>query len=223
MLSFTGFLAFIIASSLNFWPSIGVYAFVPLNTVQGTSPHRSKRIRSQQFSPQRLSNNNDNNENDDFKNLLDLDMLARRLEKADTMEMRNDATLVACYVLCRFLIYDITSGAKVQPGWEIQDWIWLTGTFSSATVLVVYYVVAGLLSRTYEANTTFAVFGPSPIARALLNVVLCCPVWLVTEHMLGFGPPDIGGGDSLGVTVISGLVGLASFMAVAKTLTAGMR
>lgn len=223
MLSFTGLAAFTILSCQNFRPDIGVHAFVPIHTAQTYSCHPERMMYSQQFSARKLSNNNDNNENDTFKNLLDLDMLARRLEKADTMEMRNDATLVACYVLCRFLIYDITSGAKVQPGWEIQDWIWLTGTFSSATVLVVYYVVAGLLSRTYESNTTFAVFGPSPIARALLNVVLCCPVWLVTEHMLGFGPADIGGGGSLGVTVISGLVGLASFMAVAKTLTAGMR
>lgn len=223
MLSFTGLAAFTFLSCQNGWPDIGVHAFVPIHTSRTDSYHLLRKTYSQQLSARKLSNNNDNNENDTFKNLLDLDMLARRLEKADTMEMRNDATLVACYVLCRFLVYDITSGAKVQPGWEIQDWIWLTGTFSSATVLVVYYVVAGLLSRTYESNTTFAVFGPSPIARALLNVVLCCPVWLVTEHMLGFGPADIGGGDSLGVTVISGLVGLASFMAVAKTLTAGMR
>ncbi len=223
MLSFTGLAAFTFLSCQNGCPDIGVHAFVPIHASRTDSYHLLRKTYSQQLSARKLSNNDDNNENDTSKNLLDLDMLARRLEKADTMEMRNDATLVACYVLCRFLIYDITSGAKVQPGWEIQDWIWLTGTFSSATVLVVYYVVAGLLSRTYESNTTFAVFGPSPIARALLNVVLCCPVWLVTEHMLGFGPADIGGGDSLGVTVISGLVGLASFMAVAKTLTAGMR
>jgi hypothetical protein len=187
--------------------------------------------RSRPQTVQRLSNSNNNENNNENENNgddvfgvgpFDLDLITRRIDKADKMEMRNDATLVACYVLCRFLVYDISSGAKIAPGWEIQDWIWLTGTFSSATVLVVYYVIAGLLSRTYESNTTFAVFGPSPVIRALVNVVLCCPVWLATEHLLHFGPADIGG-DTLPVAVVTGFVGLGSFMAVAKTLTAGMR
>jgi len=203
---------------------IGVHAFGSHHTVHTPSLRRTTRILSPQSTTARtLSNKNDDNDDrNESSNLFDLDLLARRLERADTMEMRNDATLVACYVLCRFLVYDITSGAKIEPGWEIQDWIWLTGTFSSATVLVVYYVIAGLLSRTYESNTTFAAFGPSPIVRALVNVVLCCPVWLATEHLLGFGPPDIGG-DTLAVSVVTGFVGLGSFMALAKALTAGMR
>lgn len=202
---------------------IGVHAFGSLHAVHSLSLQRTKRISSTQSTTARnLSNKNDDNDDRNDSGLFDLDLLARRLERADTMEMRNDATLVACYVLCRFLVYDITSGAKIEPGWQIQDWIWLTGTFSSATVLVVYYVIAGLLSRTYESNTTFAAFGPSPIVRALVNVVLCCPVWLATEHLLGFGPADIGG-DTLATSVATGFVGLGSFMALAKALTAGMR
>ena len=217
----------IVVSSRTEWTGTVAHAFGPLHTSHTPSLRPPTRISSQQSTARNLSNNNNNNnknnKNENRDGLFDLGMLARRLEKADTIEMRNDATLVACYVLCRFLVWDITSGAKIEPGWEVQDWIWLTGTFSSATVLVVYYVVAGLLSRTYESNTTFSFFGPSPVGRALLNVFLCCPVWLVTEHMLRFGPPDIGGNTSLTVSVISGLVGLGSFMAVAKTLTARMR
>lgn len=170
----------------------------------------SQQQQKQQLTVRSLSNNDDD-ENDNF--------LLRRFERADKIEIRNDSTLVACYVFYRFLVYDLTSGAKIQPGWEIQDWIWLTGTVSSATVLVVYYVVAGLLSRTYEANTAF---GPSPIIRSLVNVVLCCPVWLVTEHLLRFGPADIGG-STLSVAVANGFVGFGFFMALAKTLTAGLR
>jgi len=201
---------------------LGAQAFGILRTSYTPSVHQSTRLVSPQSTARKLSNNNDDNGKQDSGGLLDLDLLARRLEKADTTEMRNDATLVACYVLCRFLVYDVTSGAKIEPGWQIQDWIWLTGTFSSATVLVVYFVIAGLLSRTYESNTTFAAFGPSPVIRALVNVVLCCPVWLATEHLLGFGPADIGG-DTLAMSVATGFVGLGSFMALAKVLTAGIK
>lgn len=207
------------------WSGIGVHAFRPLH-----APTRSFRLPTRTIQQQRqrqrtvpsLSNNNENNNNNNDDDDENENFLLRRFERADKIEIRNDATLVACYVLCRFLVYDLTSGAKIEPGWEIQDWIWLTGTFSSATVLVVYYVVAGLLSRTYEANTTFAAFGPNPIIRSLVNVALCCPVWLATEHLLGFGPADIGG-STLGVAVATGFVGFGSFMALAKTLTAGLR
>ncbi|KAL9180461.1 hypothetical protein ACHAXT_008431 [Thalassiosira profunda] len=149
--------------------------------------------------------------------------LARRFERADKAEMRNDATLVASYVLARFLVWDVTSGAKVQPGWEVQDFVYLSGTFASATILVVYYAIAGLLSRTYEAeNTPFANVGPAAVVRAVVNVVLCTPVWLATEHALQYGPDDIGG-PTLATTVASGFLGFGSFMALAKTITAGMR
>jgi hypothetical protein len=164
------------------------------------------------------NNNNNNNNNFDF----DFDLLPRRFERADKIEIRNDATLVACYALCRFLIYDITSGVKIAPGWGVQDWIWLTGTFSSATVLVVYYIIAGLLSRSFEYSSSGNSSGQeldtsSPTIRAIVNVALCCPVWLATEHLLGFGPSDIGGG-SLSVAVATGFIGFGSFMALAKTL-----
>jgi len=210
------------------WSTIGVQAFGPLHA--STCSLRPRvRVLSQQLTVRSLSSNNDNNnenENNDKNNgsddLFDFDLLPRRFDKADKIEMRNDAALVACYVLCRFLVYDITSGAKIEPGWEVQDWIWLTGTFSSATVLVLYYVTAGLLSRTYEANTSFAEFGPSPVLRAVINVALCCPVWLATEHLLGFGPANIGG-DTLAVSVVTGFVGFGSFMALAKSLSAGIR
>ena len=193
---------------------IGVQAFAP-HVVATTTSHRRPTRRSTLLLSN--NNNNDDDDNNDNKNLL-----SRRFERADKIEMRNDASLVACYVLCRFLIYDITAaGAKVSPGWEIQDFIWLTGTFSSATVLVVYYIIAGLLSRSFEDSSSSS-YTSSPIIRALINVVLCCPVWLETEHQLGFGPSDIGG-NNLSVAVATGFIGMGSFMALAKTLTTGMK
>mmetsp|Transcript_12482 Transcript_12482/g.26421 ORF Transcript_12482/g.26421 Transcript_12482/m.26421 type:complete len:262 (+) Transcript_12482:15-800(+) len=198
---------------------IGVKAFAPRSAItRSPNPRATTLEREPSRTRQRRSTfrNLSNNSNNDEQGLL-----ARRFERANKTEIRNDATLVACYVLCRFLVYDITSGAKIEPGWEIQDWIWLTGTLSSATVLVIYYTVAGLLSRSFETSSSVTTVS-SPIVRALVNVALSCPVWLATEHLLGFGPPDIGG-DTLSVAVATGFVGFGSFLALAKTLTAGIR
>ncbi|KAG7372461.1 hypothetical protein IV203_018604 [Nitzschia inconspicua] len=139
--------------------------------------------------------------------------LQRRLQKADWMEIRRDAVLVTCFVLSRFLVYDILTSTKVTPGWVIQDAVWLTGTFSSATVLVIYWTMAGLLSKSFEPKSS--VYGP---VQVLVNVALCCPIWLATEHLLQFGPPNIGG-DSLSQAIATGFLGLASFMTLARALT----
>lgn len=227
------------------WPGcsdVRVNAFVPS---QAVAPRRFSTISPSMrslLSSSRLSNsnnddnNNDSNGNGNSNSFFDFELLSRRFERADKTELRNDASIVACYVLCRFLVYDITSGAKIEPGWNIQDFIWLSGTFSSATVLVIYYTIAGLLSRSFEQQD-FMVRSwtsiddepsdpndvtSSSIVRALVNVALCCPVWLATEHIFGFGPPDIGG-NTLSVAVATGFIGFGSFMALAKTLTSGLR
>ena len=195
-----------------------------------TVPAISKSTSFSSFSPQqqqqhhltirRLANNNNNNDNNTDNLLL------KRFKEADKIEIRNDATLVACYVLCRFFVYDIRSGAKMLPGFTVQDWIWLTGTFSSAVVLVLVYVAAGLVSRGYEPEADDSNFakrlfgGPAtfPLVRSLINVVLCCPVWLAIERLLGFGPANIGG-ETFSTMVLTGFVGLGSFMIVARILT----
>jgi hypothetical protein len=138
-------------------------------------------------------------------------ILAKRFQNADVLEIRRDAVLVTCFVLGRFLVYDIFTSAKVTPGWEVQDIIWLTGTFSSSVVLVVYWTIAGLLSRSFESTT----YGP---VQVLVNVALCCPIWLATEHLFGFGPSNIGG-STLSEAVASGFVSLASWMVLSRTLT----
>ena len=182
---------------------------------------KRKHIRQQQQHTQQLFSNRNDNENDNTDNWL-----SKRLDKADVIEIRNDATLVACYVLCRFFIYDISTGTKISPGFEIQDFIWLTGTFSSATVLVMYWTLAGLLSRSYEnnsnsnsssSNSSSSNSSPLSIYQTLVNVTLCCPIWLATEHYLHFGPSNIGG-DTLSIAVGTGFIGLGSFMVLAKLI-----
>jgi hypothetical protein len=76
--------------------------------------------------------------------------MSERVERASFSEICRDSVLVMCYVLCRFFIYDIATGIKSVPGWELQDLVYLTGTFSSAIVLVTYWTVAVLLSRRFE-------------------------------------------------------------------------
>jgi hypothetical protein len=185
---------------------------------------RRKHIRQPQtqqlFSNRRNENENDdendNDDNDDFN--FNFNWLSKRLDKADVIEIRNDAVLVACYVLCRFLIYDVATGTKISPGFEIQDFIWLTGTFSSATVLVIYWTLAGLLSRSYEFSNSSSSSSPLSIYQTLVNVTLCCPIWLATEHYLHFGPSNIGG-DTLSIAIATGFIGLGSFMVLAKVIT----
>lgn len=178
-------------------------------------PHDDEDDKDVTTKPKTADNNRNNNADGDLQQDDSRNWLERRLQKADLMEMRRDAVLVSCFVLSRFLVYDILTSVKVTPGWVVQDVVWLTGTFSSATVLVIYWTLAGLLSKSFETSRT--AYGP---VQVLVNVALCCPIWLATEHFLQFGPSNIGG-DSLGQAIATGFLGLASFMTLARALTSG--
>jgi hypothetical protein len=156
-----------------------------------------------------LYSNNNNNENNEP------DWITRRIQRADLLGIRRDAVLTACYVLCRFLIYDLVTGAKDVPGWDLQDVVYLTGTASSAIVLVTYWTIAGLLTRSFENMTSASDFRPIQI---LVNVALCCPIWLATEHWCQFGPADIGG-STLDESVLKGFLGLSSAMLLGRAIT----
>jgi len=177
----------------------------------------------QLFSNRRNDNKNGDGEgdgdddNDDNLLNINLDWISKRINRADIIIIRNDAFIITFYVLCRFLIYDITTGTKITPGFDIQDAIWLSGTLSSATVLVTYWTVAGLLSRSFQSS--YSDRGDDNIStyQTLVNVALCCPIWLATEHLFHFGPSDIGGG-TLSISIATGFIGLGFFMTLAKTL-----
>lgn len=106
-----------------------------------------------------FNNNNDNN---------DPDWITRRIQRADLLGIRRDAVLTACYVLCRFLIYDLATGAKDVPEWDLQDVLYLMGTSSSAIVLVTYWTIAGLLTQSFE-NMTSTTRSDSRQCRTLLS------------------------------------------------------
>jgi len=162
-------------------------------------------------------NGDDDDDNDDNLLNINLDWISKRINRADIIIIRNDAFIITFYVLCRFLIYNITTGTKIAPGFDIQDAIWLSGTLSSATVLVTYWTVAGLLSRSFQSSYSDRSDDNISTYQTLVNVALCCPIWLATEHLFHFGPSDIGG-DTLSISIATGFIGLGSFMALAKTL-----
>jgi hypothetical protein len=167
-----------------------------------TAPDSNTRTR---HSPSMVLFSNNSNDKDD------IDWISERVERASFSEICRDSVLVMCYVLCRFFIYDIATGIKSVPGWELQDLVYLTGTFSSAIALVTYWTVAGLLSRSFENS------GFNPI-QTLVNVALCCPIWLATEHLFEFGPPGIAG-SALGEAVLTGFLSMSSAMILGRVVT----
>eukprot|EP00578_Thalassiosira_sp_NH16_P028086 CAMPEP_0181090022 /NCGR_PEP_ID=MMETSP1071-20121207/7612_1 /TAXON_ID=35127 /ORGANISM="Thalassiosira sp., Strain NH16" /LENGTH=264 /DNA_ID=CAMNT_0023172005 /DNA_START=86 /DNA_END=880 /DNA_ORIENTATION=+ len=165
------------------------------------------------------NNHVNNNDGKDQNNSLTggiVDWISYRLERADFFEIRRDIILVTCFVLGRYLVYDISTGSKLVPGFDIQDIVWLSGTMSSAALLGLYWTAAGLLTRLFETR------GAISLPANAVNIAMCCPLWIASEHFLQFGPADIGG-RTLDASVANGFVGLTSFMAVMKTLTMDWR
>lgn len=134
-----------------------------------------------------------------------------KLQQVNKQAIGRDAILASSFVLGRFVLYDIAARAStiLDP---MQEVVWLTGTFSSAVVLVTYWTIAGLLSRSYEKEMASS-FAP----QVLINVVLCCPIWLATERWSGFGPADISG-PSFGASLATGFLSLATFMILGRGL-----
>lgn len=147
--------------------------------------------------------------------------LTDRIQHADPLEIRLDATLASIYVLCRFLIFDITTGAKDHPGWEFKDVLWLLQTSSSAILLATFWTGAGLLTRIFE-DGSYEV----NVLKVLGTVVLAAPIWLLLEIQFGWPPAGLlyaEGANDLVTLVLTGSVGLCSVMLLGKYLTSGWR
>ena len=167
-----------------------------------------------------INNNDDDDGNDTDNNKINNDWVSSRLQRADFEEIKRDIILCSCFVLGRYFIYDISTGAKVVAGFDSQDIIWLTGTLSSAALLGIYWTVAGLfLTRLFE--TTRGISSLSLMAN-LVNIAMCCPLWIATEHFFHFGPSDIGG-STLDQSIANGFLGLTIFMTGMKTITSDWR
>jgi len=216
-----------LSSSYN---KTGVYAFItsPSSITTLTSPPslitaKQKRISHDSISSQLFAiNNNDGDDgNDTDNNKINNDWVSSRLRRADFEEIQRDIILCSCFVLGRYLIYDISTGAKVVAGFDSQDIIWLSGTLSSAALLGIYWTAAGLLTRLFE--TTRGISSLSLMAN-LVNIAMCCPLWIATEHFLRFGPSDSDiGGSTLDQSIANGFLGLTIFMTGMKTITSDWR
>ena len=163
------------------------------------------------------NNNNDNKEDYTDDNYSTKNWIMTRLEQADLVEVRRDLMLTTCFVLGRYFVYDITTGIKIVPGFDIQDLLWLSGTLSSATLLGIYWTVAGLLTRLFETKSS----STNLIANAV-NIAMCCPIWIASEHYFHFGPKDVGGA-TLDISIANGFIGLSVFIAAIKTITSDWR
>lgn len=157
-----------------------------------------------------------------------------RLDGADWAEVRSDATLAACYVLARFLVYDVGTGPKQVPGWELDDWVRIVSTLSSAAVLAACWTVCGLLvTQSFEPPIGGDIGSGSggedgtrrptdAVALTLVNVMVATPLWLTAEQVLRLGPPGWQHYPSDGAYAATAL-GLASVMVLAKSTATGWR
>ena len=178
--------------------------FLPFTTSSSsTLSNSSIRLKSRKTSNNDNDNGNENGENGPFHWLaaanVNVDMAQR------------DALLLVGFVLGRFLWYDLS---YFEANDNLQQLVWFTGTFSSAVVLICYWVVAGVLSKSLVKSTT-PLPPPFVLGQILVNVALCCPIWIATEHFLEFGPADIGG-PTLGTSIAAGFTQLASAMSLGK-------
>lgn len=147
--------------------------------------------------------------------------LTDRIQNADPLEIRLDATLASIYVLCRFLIFDVTTGAKDHPGWEFKDVLWLLQTSSSAILLATLWTGAGLLTRIFE-DGSYEVNALKVVA----TVILAAPIWLLLEIQFGWPPAGLlyaEGANDMITLVLTGSAGLCSVMLLGKYLTSGWR
>ena len=162
------------------------------------------------------NNNNSRSNEGDESNPLER-WITSRIQRANLSSIRRDVILTSCFVLGRYFVYDVLTGQKITPGFDVQDLVYLSGTLSSAALLGVYWTAAGLfLTRLFETRGGQG-GGSEAIANAV-NIAMCCPAWIATEHALHFGPSNVGG-PTLDAAVANGFVGLAVFMAVMKSAT----
>ncbi len=201
----------------------------------------------------------DGNDNDDDKSKKHQDILWDAILKKfsenntnmiNSMEIRLDATLASCYGLCRFLIFDVSTGAKDMPGWQLTDFIMLGGAFSSCIVLSLLWSVVGIWTGIFnyddDTNTTTSNSRTSPadqdanqneneiIWNVASTAAIVGPLWLFMEIIFGWPPGgvmihpnelDFASNNDTYLyyiyTIVTGTVGLASIMCLNKVLTSG--
>jgi len=161
---------------------------------------------------------NDNNDNNEPKHPPRLvQFVTNRMGAADFLEIRLDATLASIYVLSRFLVYDVTTGIKKVPGYELQDVIMLLDTFSSAIVLSILWTVAGTCTQIFEPQYQ------QSTSRIALTTLLAAPLWIYVEILLHWPPSGIDYANNYLILLSTGSIGLFVIMAFGRFVTTGWR
>lgn len=153
-------------------------------------------------------------------------ILSDRIHNIDVLEVRLDATLASCYGLCRFLIFDLTTGAKDVPGWQLNDFIMLGGAFSSCISLACLWSVVGIAIGTFNDHSA-----EYDLFKIILNAFIAGPIWLLLEVAFGWPPGgliveyDFTSLNIMGLLthVATGSTGLASIMCFGKVYTTGWK
>ena len=161
----------------------------------------------------------------DQKNDNQPNYIQGKLQDVNQLEIRLDATLASCYNLCRFLIFDVTTGAKDVPGWQLSDLILLGGAFSSCVVLSFIWTVVGVYTGIFEDRDENDLWNVASTAS------IVGPLWLMVEIIAGWPPSgvllanELNGFNVSDVlnAIATGTLGLASIMCIGKSLTAGWR
>jgi hypothetical protein len=147
-----------------------------------------------------MSSSNDDEESNFWKD---------RIEAADPLEVRLDATLAMCHTLARFLSYDMTLTPKETPQLEVADLVMLVDTFTSALVLALFWTVAGLVTKLFEDAQSWS--------RLTLTALLAAPIWLGVEIALGW--PAAGAGGPLYEHILVGSVGIWGTMCLGRVVS----
>ncbi len=115
------------------------------------------------------------------------EMIPDAIKNANWLEIHLDATLASCYGLCRFLIFDITTGVKDIPGWHISDFIMLGGAFSSCIVLSITWTIVGIYTGIFEARYS----DDYELLNLATTATIVGPLWLTVETECGWPPGGI--------------------------------
>ena len=197
---------------------------VNINSFQGI--HRCTRTNISVLSKRTLSYLK--TKEDESEDKIEDDLILDLIQNLIWLEIRLDTTLASCYALCRFLIYDITTGAKDVPGWQLSDFIMLGGAFSSCIVLSIVWTIAGISTGIFEVR-----YGDDyDLLKTISTAAIAGPLWLAIETVSGWPPSGVifGNGLPLGgdmsvilYPIITGTIGLAIIMCGGKTVTSGWR
>ena len=133
-------------------------------------------------------------------------------QRVDWLQVRLDATVLSIYALGRWIVYDIASGAKAVPGFDLPDIIAISECFSSAILLSLVWTVIGIVvteelllpSEETEPSTNTQ----ERLFPLLVTVLISTPAWLLSESLLGFVPPGADAPDE--IALLTTTIGLGA-------------